>query len=224
MVYVSNIITAAIAFPFIAIILTVPLLVYHYHRYGSLTILRSVILYSFMFYLVAAYCLIILPLPPRSVVAHLTTPRYNLVPFTFVREFINSTHFVWTEPSSYLATLKQAATIQPLFNIFLTVPFIYVTSLKRLSNRPYYLVLRYPYSLNSRNFPDCMVFILALIGYLMLMTYCSTSLADCLDFISSPWSPFSYPLVKVWIKQPMRAVKKWATSGAYWHLPLITVC
>ncbi|MDT3394762.1 MAG: VanZ family protein [Bacillota bacterium] len=123
MVYVSNIITAAIAFPFVAIILTVPLLVYHYHRYGSLTILRSVILYSFMFYLVAAYCLIILPLPPRSVVAHLTTPRYNLVPFTFVREFINSTHFVWTEPSSYLATLKQAATIQPLFNIFLTVPF-----------------------------------------------------------------------------------------------------
>ncbi len=64
MVYVSNIITAAIAFSFVAIILTVPLLVYHYHRYGSLTILRSVILYSFMFYLVAAYCLIILPLPP----------------------------------------------------------------------------------------------------------------------------------------------------------------
>lgn len=123
MVYVSNIITVAIAFPFVAIILTVPLLVYHYHRYGSLTILRSVILYSFMFYLVAAYCLIILPLPPRSVVAHLTTPRYNLVPFTFVRGFINSTHFVWTEPSSYLATLKQTTTIQPLFNIFLTVPF-----------------------------------------------------------------------------------------------------
>lgn len=122
MVYVSNIITVAIAFPFVAIILTVPLLVYHYHRYGSLTILRSVILYSFMFYLVAAYCLIILP-PPRSVVAHLTTPRYNLVPFTFVRGFINSTHFVWTEPSSYLATLKQTTTIQPLFNIFLTVPF-----------------------------------------------------------------------------------------------------
>ena len=63
MVYVSNIITAAIAFPFIAIILTVPLLVYHYHRYGSLTILRSVILYSFMFYLVAAYCLIFFPSP-----------------------------------------------------------------------------------------------------------------------------------------------------------------
>lgn len=56
-------------------------------------------------------------------VAHLTTPRYNLVPFTFVRGFINSTHFVWTESSSYLATLKQTTTIQPLFNIFLTVPF-----------------------------------------------------------------------------------------------------
>lgn len=123
MVYVSNIITAAIAFPFVAIILTVPLLVYHYHRYGSLTIMRSVILYSFMFYLVAAYCLIILPLPPRSVVAHLTTPRYNLVPFMFVREFVHATHLVLTQPSSYLATLKQAATIQPLFNVFLTVPF-----------------------------------------------------------------------------------------------------
>ncbi|MFV0978169.1 VanZ family protein [Latilactobacillus sakei] len=123
MLYLDNIITAATIFPFVAIALTIPVLIYHYRRSGALTFWRSLVIYSFIFYLLAAYCLIILPLPPKSVVAHLTTPRYNLVPFTFVREFINTTHWVWNQPATYLATLKQAATIQPLFNIVLTIPF-----------------------------------------------------------------------------------------------------
>lgn len=123
MVYLDNLRTALIIFPLLAMILTIPILIYHYHRYGSLTFLRSLIIYSFSFYLLAAYCLIILPLPPRSVVAQLTTPKYNLIPFTFIREFINTTPFVLTNPRTYLTTIRQAATIQPLFNIVLTIPF-----------------------------------------------------------------------------------------------------
>ena len=121
MLYLDNIITAATIFPFVAIALTIPVLIYHYRRFGALTFWRSLVIYSFIFYLLAAYCLIILPLPPKSVVAHLTTPRYNLVPF-FCREFINTTHWVG-QPATYLATLKQAATIQPHFAIVLTIPF-----------------------------------------------------------------------------------------------------
>lgn len=129
MLYLDNIITAATVFPFVAIALTIPVLIYHYRRFGALTFWRSLVIYSFIFYLLAAYCLIILPLPPKSVVAHLTTPRYNLVPFTFVREFINTTHWVWNQPATYLATLKQAATIQPLFNIVFNHPLWCLPSL-----------------------------------------------------------------------------------------------
>lgn len=123
MLYLDNLRTALIIFPILALALTVPVLIYHYHRYGALTLFRSLVIYSFIFYLLAAYCLIILPLPPQSVVAHLTTPKYNLMPLTFVREFINTTPLVLTNPHTYLATLKQAAVIQPLFNIVLTIPF-----------------------------------------------------------------------------------------------------
>lgn len=41
MLYLDNIITAATVFPFVAIALTIPVLIYHYRRFGALTFWRS---------------------------------------------------------------------------------------------------------------------------------------------------------------------------------------
>ena len=87
-VYIQPIITAFIMFPFIALLFTIPYVLYHYHKYGSIPILRVIIVYSFILYLTCSYFLIILPLPNQEYVSLLKTPRYQIIPFNFIKEII----------------------------------------------------------------------------------------------------------------------------------------
>ncbi|WP_125708556.1 VanZ family protein [Lacticaseibacillus porcinae] len=122
-VYLYPVKMAVVTFPFLALVLALPFLIGQYRKYGSFLKWRAVVIYSFVFYLLAAYFLIILPLPSREAVAQLTTQRYNLVPFMALREFINTTVFSPLHPSTWLAAMKQPGFIQPVFNIVLTIPF-----------------------------------------------------------------------------------------------------
>lgn len=121
--YITPITTAAILFPFLAALAVVPYALWQYRKYGSISKLKLLVVFSFCFYLLCAYFLIILPLPDRNVVAHLTTPRYNLVPFTAARYFFKTTVLNITQPATYLAALRQPGFIQPFFNLVLTIPF-----------------------------------------------------------------------------------------------------
>jgi glycopeptide antibiotics resistance protein len=114
---------AIILFPVLAILILLPFLVVQYHRYGSVIFWRAVVIYTFIFYLLCAYFLVILPLPAREEVAKLTTQRFNLVPFMALQEWIKTTVFVPTQPGTWLASLKQPSFIQPFFNVILTLPF-----------------------------------------------------------------------------------------------------
>ena len=62
-VYLEPIKTALIIFPIIAFLITLPYLIIEYHKYGSVPLLRSVIVYTFVLYLLTAFFLVILPLP-----------------------------------------------------------------------------------------------------------------------------------------------------------------
>lgn len=121
-VYTNNIITAAIAFPFIAFAITVPYMIYQYRKFGSIPWLRTLIVYSFVFYLMCAYFLVILPLPEdrTAVVAYAATPQ--LMPFNFVREFLAETTFSLSNPSTWLATLRDPYVYEAAFNVLLLVP------------------------------------------------------------------------------------------------------
>jgi glycopeptide antibiotics resistance protein len=122
-VYLYPVKMAVLTFPILALVLALPFLIGQYRKYGSFLKWRAVVIYSFVFYLLAAYFLIILPLPSRESVAQLTTQRYNLIPFTALREFINTTVFSPLHPSTWLTAMKQPGFIQPVFNIVLTIPF-----------------------------------------------------------------------------------------------------
>ncbi|MFQ9179048.1 MAG: hypothetical protein ACLR3C_03400 [Eggerthella lenta] len=61
-VYVSNILFAALSFPLIAFFITLPYMIYQYRRFGSIPWLRTLVVYSFAFYLLCAYFLVLLPL------------------------------------------------------------------------------------------------------------------------------------------------------------------
>ncbi|MFD0897186.1 VanZ family protein [Loigolactobacillus binensis] len=121
--YLYPIKIALLVFPFLALAITIPFLIHQYRKYGALTGWRAFVLYTFVFYLLTAYFLVVLPLPPRHLVALYTSPHYNLKPFLFVREFMQETVLQWREPSTYLPALKQSAFVQPTFNVILTIPF-----------------------------------------------------------------------------------------------------
>lgn len=122
-VYISDVQMAGLFFPFVALIITFPILLWNYNRNGAISKWSMAVTYSLVFYLICAYFLIILPLPSRTAVSHLTTIKYNLHPFVFVLEFIKYNPLKITNVHTWIPALKNPTTIQPLFNIFLTIPF-----------------------------------------------------------------------------------------------------
>jgi glycopeptide antibiotics resistance protein/uncharacterized RDD family membrane protein YckC len=121
--YIFPIKAAIVSFPILALLITAPFLIYYYRKYGQLGKLRSVILYSFVFYLLSAYYLVILPLPSIDTVAQMTGPRYELHLFQSWYNFMNQTVLQINQPSTYLPAMKQSVFLEPVFNIILLFPF-----------------------------------------------------------------------------------------------------
>lgn len=122
-VYLIPIETAILIFPILAALITIPYVLIQYRRYGAVTPFRVVIVYSFIFYLLCAYFLVIMPLPPIEEVAAYTTPTMQLIPFQCLREFTLTTSLVLNDPSTYWTALNEPSLFLIVFNILLTVPF-----------------------------------------------------------------------------------------------------
>lgn len=121
--YLYPIEKALVQFPIIAFVLTIPFVFYNYRRYGSISWVRSFILFTFIFYLQCAFYFVILPLPDPNVVVHNTGSFMQLIPFNFIREFINYTSFNYRDLNTIFIAIKESVFTQPLFNVFLTMPF-----------------------------------------------------------------------------------------------------
>lgn len=121
--YIGVIKISILFFPVIALLISIPFVLMQYHKYGSISFIRSLIIYSFTLYFICAYFLVILPLPKVSEVALLTTPRMQLIPFSFIFDFINNTSFDITNIHTYFIAIKEKYFFVPLYNIFLTFPF-----------------------------------------------------------------------------------------------------
>lgn len=113
---------ACLVFPVLAAFFTIPYAVYQYRKYGSLLVLRVVIVYSFILYMTCAYFLTMLPLPPIAEVARYTSPTMDLVPFHAWINFWENTSLVLSDPSTYLKAMKEQCFYEPFFNILLLVP------------------------------------------------------------------------------------------------------
>lgn len=132
--YIEPIRFALFVFPFLALAISSVFFIYEYRKYGTFLLYRSVILYSFVFYLLCAYFLVILPLPARETVAQMTGPKMELELFASWHHFWNQTVLNIHDPSTYLAAMKQSVFLEPVFNILLLVPFgIYLRYYFRLS-------------------------------------------------------------------------------------------
>ena len=118
-VYLESIKTAFLIFPFLAFLITLPYLLIQYHKYGSVPLIRSSIVYTFTLYLLTAYFLVILPLPSKEEVLKMPTKVPQLIPFAFLTDFIKT----FKDASGILDFLKSPIVYTTLFNLALTLPF-----------------------------------------------------------------------------------------------------
>lgn len=121
--YKTVILEAFLFFPVVAFLITVPYLVHSYRKYGSALGLRTVIVYSFVLYLMCVYFLVVLPLPPIEQVAAMTTPYVQLVPFGWVADTIKEGREALDAGGGYLSLVFNRGFFQAFFNMVMTVPF-----------------------------------------------------------------------------------------------------
>lgn len=121
--YIIPIKTAFFIFPFIAFFITIPYMLIQYRKFGSIPVLRTIIVYSFILYLINAYFLVILPLPSIDEVAKYTSPTTQLIPFQFISDMIEQSKFVWSQPSTYVEIITNPVIYQVLYNILMILPF-----------------------------------------------------------------------------------------------------
>ena len=121
--YIEALEQAAILFPILAVLFTIPYIAWNYHKYGSVLSLRILIVYSFILYMLCAYCLVILPLPAGEAAANLSGHQAQLVPFTFLGDIARESDAVLSQPRTWLTVFNSNAFLTTLFNLFLTMPF-----------------------------------------------------------------------------------------------------
>lgn len=122
-VYVETIKQASFIFPTIAIVFTIPYLIYNYKKYGSILSLRIWIIYSFILYLLCTYCLIILPLPSPEKTQTLIGHHMQLRPFNFIFDIAKDIQITPDIPRTFIAILRNKAFLTTLFNLIMTLPF-----------------------------------------------------------------------------------------------------
>lgn len=120
--YLGNIKSALLLFPLIAFAFTIPYMIYNYHKYGSVRSIRILIVYSFILYMLCVYFLVILPLPTKEAAGALHGHKTQLVPFRFVHDLLKESHFVISDPKSYLSLINSAF-FHTVLNVAMTVPF-----------------------------------------------------------------------------------------------------
>lgn len=119
------ILTAAIVFGIVAVAIWIPWLIYTYRKYGYLPLSVLVISFSFIFYSLAAFFLVILPLPATRDTCAMQAPNtqhYSLVPFKFIEDTLKGNWLDIKNPATYVLLFKQPAFYQTFFNFLLLLP------------------------------------------------------------------------------------------------------
>ncbi len=120
--YLNVIETSFFYFPIVAFFSCIPYFIHEYHKYGSVNILKMGIFYSFILYLLTIYFLVILPLPNKEEVKYIPN-MIRLIPFSFIKDLIRESSFIWNNPSTYLKSLTDPCFYTVFFNILMTIPF-----------------------------------------------------------------------------------------------------
>ena len=121
--YLLAIKTAVVIFPLLALIITGPFILHQYHKFASIEPLKTILIYSFIFYLLCAYFLVILPLPKLEDVINNPDWMIQTIPFHFIIDFLKETPLVLSSPKTYIQAIMHPSFYVVFFNILLFIPF-----------------------------------------------------------------------------------------------------
>lgn len=123
--YTQPIYTAILVFALLAFVLFIPWVIYTYRKYHFLSVSKMLVTFSFIFYMLAALFLVLLPLPETTNTCALQRPDtqvYNLRPFQFVSDILYKSGISLSNPATWIYTLKQPSFYQAFFNFLLLMP------------------------------------------------------------------------------------------------------
>ncbi|WP_375105760.1 VanZ family protein [Lysinibacillus fusiformis] len=124
--YTQSILIAFFITIILSFVLFIPWLIYTYRKYSYLSMSKTIIMFSFIFYFLSALCLVLLPFPSTRDTCSLQSPdtvHTNLRLFQFVEDILKDSGVVLTNPSTWLAITKPQAFYQAFFNFLLLMPF-----------------------------------------------------------------------------------------------------
>ncbi|WP_172136148.1 VanZ family protein [Adlercreutzia sp. ZJ473] len=120
--YISDIKFGMLTFPLIAFLLSLPYALWQYRRFGSISVWKTFVVFSFAFYCLCACYLVVLPLPPDRGYVNPSTQSPQLDPFYLIQSIRASTDFSLLDRTTWAATLKTPCVYEAIFNVMLTMP------------------------------------------------------------------------------------------------------
>lgn len=126
--YSLPIFTAVALFPVIVGVFTIPFLIWNYRKYNGLSIMRATVIFSFIFYMMCAFFLTLLPLPAIEEVLKRDPVPFNHHLFnniiTALKDagFLSSDSATWFNASNWKKLLTSAMLFQIIANIIMQMP------------------------------------------------------------------------------------------------------
>lgn len=124
-IYSTPIITAIIVLLIIGFFAAIPWVIHSYRKYGFLSIWTTIMIFSFIFYALAAYFLVILPLPESRNTCAMQSPdtkHFQLIPFYFIYEILTESYIVWSKPSTYINFFRHGSFLTAFLNVLILLP------------------------------------------------------------------------------------------------------
>lgn len=122
--FISDIQLGFLTFPLVALVITLPYMAYQFRRFGSISLWKTLVVYSFVFYCLCVCYLIALPLPAdRTALVPNREPQLD--PGHLIDQIntvLTTTSFSFADRSTWVATLKSPVIYEAIFNVLLTVP------------------------------------------------------------------------------------------------------
>ena len=126
--YSFPIVSAIMLFPTIVCLITVPFLVWNYRKYNGLSVMRATVIFSFVFYMMCAFFLTLLPLPTIQEVQSRKPVPFNNQLFNNIQAVLKNAGFVagdsstWFVAANWKAAFKSHMLFQIIANIIMQVP------------------------------------------------------------------------------------------------------
>ncbi len=126
--YSLPIFTAVALFPVIVGVFTIPFLIWNYRKYNGLSIMRATVIFSFIFYMMCAFFLTLLPLPSIDEVLRRDPVPFNHHLFnniiTALKDsgFLSSDSATWFNAANWKKLLTSAMLFQIIANIIMQMP------------------------------------------------------------------------------------------------------